>query len=726
MRKNRDSLPALMAVRAGLLASALVAVLALGLGGAPVHAATTPPTLVVEVIGQGTVTGTAINCGGGKLSCYSAYGSTTAVNLTAAAASGWTFSGWEDDATCGSTATCSVAPGADATATAVFATTGAVSTSTLSVSSTNGDVANGSANYPIECDSTATAPSGTTCSLTAFAGSTLTMTETPESGFVFNGWGGACTGNGRGCAVYLNSDESVGGSFVATASTTLEVTVDGNGSVSGGGISCGAGATCSAPEASTATVTLTATPQSGYVLTGWSGGCTGTQSTCTVQMSTSQTVTATFAPLTTLAVTVSGDGYVEGGGIGCDGGQTCTAGETPDTSVTLTAHPNSGSTVFWSGCTSTAGLLCTVTIGDGVQSVTVTFSGGGSTGPVATNSLSVTVSGGGYVIGTSGSASIYCTAAGGAGCTATVQANTTLVLIAVPASGVSGDFSQWLGACSSFTTTSCTLTMNTAKTVEADFAGGDTTYLLSAQPTGSGTISGAGLHCSAAGGSGCSSQQAAGATVTLTATPGAGATFTDWGGACSGTAPTCSVVMSVAKTVTAAFTASGAKLQNLSISVGGAGAVTATAGVCKSTAGKTTSCTQQYAAGTKVTLTAKPSAHFALMAWTGACKGSKKTCTVTMTAAQTVGAKFAKSILAATHKPTVVHTKKGYRITLWFHAGMRGSIEVAATRAGKAVVKRKVAIKPGGRHVLVTVDAHGTYVVKLTLAKHSLRWRVKV
>ncbi|MGH2936009.1 MAG: InlB B-repeat-containing protein [Gaiellaceae bacterium] len=719
-----------MGVRAGLLASALVAVLALGLGGAPVHAATTAPTLMVEVIGQGTVTGTGINCGVGNLSCYSAYGSAASVDLTAATtASGWSFARWEDDASpCGTTAaSCGVTPTTTpATATAVFQFTGAVTTSTLTVSSTDGAVANGSGNYPIDCDPSATSPT-TDCSLTVITGSTLTMAETPDSGSVFNGWGSACSGSGPSCAVYLQSNKSVSAGFVSAGSTTLTVTVDGNGSVSGGGISCGAGATCSAPEASNATVTLTATPQSGYVLTGWSGGCTGTQSTCTMQMSSaSPSATASFAPLTTLAVTVSGDGYVEGGGIGCDAGQTCTAGETPDTSVTLTAHPNSGGSVFWSGCTSTAGLLCTVTIGNGVQSVTVTFSGGGSTGPVATNSLSVTVSGGGYVIGTSGSASIYCTAAGGAGCTATVQANTTLVLIAVPASGVSGDFAQWLGACSSFTTTSCTLTMNTAKTVEADFAGGDTTYLLSAQPTGSGTISGAGLHCGAAGGSGCSSQQAAGATVTLTATPAAGATFTDWGGACSGTTPTCSVVMSVAKTVTAAFTSSGAKLQSLSISVGGAGAVTATGGLCESTAGKTKSCTQQYAAGTKVTLTAKPSASFALIAWTGACKGTKKICTVTMSAAQTVGAKFAKSILAATHKPTVVHTKKGYRITLWFHAGVRGSAAVAATRSGKAVVKRKVAVKPGGRHVLVTVKARGTYVVKLTLAKHSLRWRVKV
>jgi beta-lactam-binding protein with PASTA domain len=39
---------------------------------------------------------------------------------------------------------------------------------------------------------------------------------------------------------------------------------------------------------------LTATPASGSVFSGWSGGCSGT-STCRVQLSTDQSVTATFS-----------------------------------------------------------------------------------------------------------------------------------------------------------------------------------------------------------------------------------------------------------------------------------------------------------------------------------------------------------------------------------------------------------------------------------------------
>src|SRR5579864_3273048 len=87
--------------RAGVVVFlALVGALALG-GGVPLAraAATPPPSLKVEAIGQGTVTGLGINCGSGSLACYSAYGTDPqSVTLTATPASGWTFSRWQDGA----------------------------------------------------------------------------------------------------------------------------------------------------------------------------------------------------------------------------------------------------------------------------------------------------------------------------------------------------------------------------------------------------------------------------------------------------------------------------------------------------------------------------------------------------------------------------------------------------------------------------------------------------
>jgi hypothetical protein len=69
--------------------------------------------------------------------------------------------------------------------------------------------------------------------------------------------------------------------------------------------------------------------------------------------------------------------------------------------------------------------------------------------------------------------------------------------------------------------------------------------------TGSGTVtsSPAGVDC----GSACSAEYDSGTSVTLTAAAASGSTFAGWGGACSGTAATCTVPMSQAQSVTATF-----------------------------------------------------------------------------------------------------------------------------------------------------------------------------
>ncbi len=71
--------------------------------------------------------------------------------------------------------------------------------------------------------------------------------------------------------------------------------------------------------------------------------------------------------------------------------------------------------------------------------------------------------------------------------------------------------------------------------------------------TGTGTITSvpAGIACTTGT---CSGLFTPGATVSLTETPGKTATFGGWGGACSGTATTCTVTMSATESVTATFT----------------------------------------------------------------------------------------------------------------------------------------------------------------------------
>jgi len=726
-----------MRAKAGALcALSLAAALLVGFAGASAPAATTatPPTLKIEVIGKGKVTGLGLNCGLGALSCYSAYGSASpSVTLTTTAAAGWTFSGW-DPAGCASP--CNVV--ADETAIAVFVTSpaAAVQTSTFGVSlgsPANGAVTNdGAPNYPIDCSP----PTTTDCSLTAVQGSTITVVEAPATGgYFFAGWGGACSGTGVSCSVYLTADKFVGANFVATTPNKLTVTVSGNGTVTGGGIACGAGATCDAQEPPNATVTLTATPQSGYAFVDWGpDGCTGSQSTCTVQMDAALvTVEATFAQLLPLSLSVSGAGTVSGGGITCGPGpQTCTGSETPDSTITFTATPTTaGGSVSWSGCTSTAGAICSVTLGTNAVSVTATFAGG-TAPPVATNSLQIKVQGDGYVTGTTGNTSIHCTAAGGNGCTVNVQANTSLTLSAVPASGSTGDFLHWANDCASFTTTFCSLTMTGPKNVEADFAGGNQTYVLSGQVVGSGTITGAGLNCTAAGGSGCNVQQAASATALLAASPAAGATFTGWSGACSGTSPACTLSMTTTKVVTATFTAGGGggATQDLSIAVSGAGSVTDSRGVCTSTAGKSRSCTQAFSQGDAVTLSAKAAPGFVFTGWTGACSGAKTTCGITMTTAQRVGATFERPHLAPTRAPTVVKTAAGYRVTLSFSTREPGTLKLAVKRGATTVGSSSAKVAAGNRKISFTVKRTGRYVFTVTVVAkagtHSIHWGVLV
>jgi hypothetical protein len=84
--------------------------------------------------------------------------------------------------------------------------------------------------------------------------------------------------------------------FTQNVATTYTLTVSktGSGTVSSSpsGISCGT--TCSATYASGTSVTLTASPASGYSFSGWSGACSGTGA-CTVSMSQARSVTANFS-----------------------------------------------------------------------------------------------------------------------------------------------------------------------------------------------------------------------------------------------------------------------------------------------------------------------------------------------------------------------------------------------------------------------------------------------
>ncbi len=155
-------------------------------------------------------------------------------------------------------------------------------------------------------------------------------------------------------------------------------------------------------------------------------------------------------------------------------------------------------------------------------------------------------------------------------------------------------------------------------------------YTLSALVTGMGrvTSSPTGIDC----GSDCTESYAENTVITLNANALEGFRFVGWMGACTNTSGACSVTMSAARTVSAAFEA-----LRLPLSVqlsGGQGVVSSSPlGIsCGS------DCSEDYAYNQQVTLSAAAASGFRFLRWEGACTGSS--CTVTMSEARTVSAVF--------------------------------------------------------------------------------------
>ncbi len=160
--------------------------------------------------------------------------------------------------------------------------------------------------------------------------------------------------------------------------------------------------------------------------------------------------------------------------------------------------------------------------------------------------VSKTGTGGGTV--TSSPAGINC----GSDCSESLEDGTSVTLTATPAAGSS--FAGWSGSGCSGTST-CTMIMSAARTVNAEFAvvpPGLFNLMVSKSGSGAGTVtsSPAGIDC----GADCSETLVDGTSVTLTASPTAGSSFAGWSGAgCSGTS-TCTVTMNAARAVDAKFT----------------------------------------------------------------------------------------------------------------------------------------------------------------------------
>lgn len=228
-------------------------------------------------------------------------------------------------------------------------------------------------------------------------------------------------------------------------------------------------------------------------------------------------------------------------------------------------------------------------------------------------------------------------------CTENFVDGTGVTLTATPTSGHVLD--TWTGACSGSTTT-CSVTMDAAKSVQAVFK---PTHRLSISISGGGEVkSDVGtIDCKTGNTGTCSDVYAEGRVVVLTPTPDPGFTFASWsGGGCTGRGP-CSVTMNQAHTITATFLPSYKIILQKDPAYTGLGTVVASivsAPPGGSTTGFTCSvfpCEQSYVAGTRLNLVESHSATAVFGGWSGGgCSGTANPCTVTLNADTTVIAQF--------------------------------------------------------------------------------------
>ncbi len=217
-------------------------------------------TLTLNKIGLGSV---ALNPAAG------AYDFGVIVTLAATPDAGYQFAGWGGDLS-GSTNPTTIMMDANKSVTATF-TALPPPQYTLSV-----NVA-GSGNVTLN-------PSGPVHS----AGTVVTLTATPNKGYQFTGWSGDLSGSTNPATITMSADKSVTAKFapLPPPKYTLSLNVAGFGNVT-------LNPSGTVHDSGTV-VTLTAKPNAGYQLSGWSGALTGAKNPATITMSANKNVTVTF------------------------------------------------------------------------------------------------------------------------------------------------------------------------------------------------------------------------------------------------------------------------------------------------------------------------------------------------------------------------------------------------------------------------------------------------
>jgi uncharacterized repeat protein (TIGR02543 family) len=352
----------------------------------------------------------------------------------------------------------------------------------------------------------------------------------------------------------------------ATTTNLLPLTLskqgDGSGRVTGEGIDCGDD--CEEQYSPNTIVTLTASPATNSIFSGWGGACSGsvtsgTAAYCQLTMNQAQVVIANFATVEhneyTLTVTKgsNGNGGITADGISC--GNDCNQVYAKDTLVTLAAAPASDSTFAgWTGACAGTQPICQVMMSQN-QNVTASFNFGSTQ-----SAYSLTANKAGEGEGRVVSAGVDC----GGDCSESYGDGAVVILTAQPAAD--SKFAGWSGACVGMSPT-CQVTLMQNQTVTARFdrlpPPIETAVILTVGKAGmgTGTVTAAGITCGAV----CTAQYALNTAVTLNASAASGSTFSGWQGACTGMTPTCQLVMNQNQTVSATFNGASSTTDNPTI-----------------------------------------------------------------------------------------------------------------------------------------------------------------
>jgi hypothetical protein len=230
---------------------------------------------------------------------------------------------------------------------------------------------------------------------------------------------------------------------------------------------------------------------------------------------------------------------------------------------------------------------------------------GAARSTVQTFNLVTTKTGSGSGTVTSTDGGINC----GSTCSKVYNSGTVVQLNASASAG--SIFAGWSG-------TGCpstgSVTMDANKTCTATFSLQTiTTYTLTVAKTGAGsgtvTSTDGGINC----GSTCSKVYNSGTSVTLNATPATGSVFAGWSG--TGCSSTGSITMNANKTCTATFNLPTVTAYNLTVAKIGTGSGNVTSADGGINCGG--DCSESYASGTVVALTATAAAGSTFVGWSG-------------------------------------------------------------------------------------------------------------